>query len=150
MNATELKLKTKPLEAIVLNFIREYVEYKTEKRCNIKTGRSQNGEFWKAPKLYRDACEKICSTAFYSLRACKNQEDFLQFFSASLCSVPHALSSSNYQIIASCVLDQEKSEVWKEVQALCMLSLSKFSYFGSDSDEKEAENPAGELMGEIE
>lgn len=121
----------KPVELAVFDFIREYVEIKTEVRSGIAKGKaSQPGTYWNPPKDYREACEKICSGAFYRLRACKNQQDFMAYFSSALCSVPHNLSRQNYQLIAGYLLRDD--DVWQEIKSLCMLALSKFSYFRNE------------------
>jgi CRISPR-associated protein Cmx8 len=76
------------------------------------------------PKRYRDAREKICADAFLRLRACKAREDFVSYFTGTICSVPQFLPETEYQIVADAILTDER---WEEVKALTMLALSGLS-----------------------
>jgi CRISPR-associated protein Cmx8 len=121
------------IELRMFNLIREYVERRARARSGIDNPRrtGEDGKTW-YPKEYREACEKICSDAFYRLRACKSREDFMRYFADTICSVPHNLSRDNYQLIAGYLIKQDDS--WQDLKSLAMLALSKFSYFSEDGD----------------
>src|SRR5262249_59047660 len=88
-----------PLESIVFRLVRTYVQRKTEERSGMKwqdfkdrkvkddqTGRERID----IPAEYRDAREKVCSDAFLALRS-RRQQDFVAFFTATLCQGAHFL-----------------------------------------------------------
>ncbi len=126
-----LPVETPTIELRIFNMIREYKDSKALLRAGIKREDAWNQDGKPHPK-YREACEKICSDAFYRLRSCKSREDFMRYFADTICSVPHNLSRDNYQIIAGYLIKQDDS--WQDVKSLAMLALSKFSYFREDGE----------------
>jgi CRISPR-associated protein Cmx8 len=124
---------TDDLSKRVHSLVSAYVYRKTESRCGIKwedfkdkkitdpaTGKTRMD----VPQLYRDAREKICANVFLRLRSCKSREDFVEYFTGTICSVPQYLPEEKYQKFVAALLDGEK---WVEVKALAMLALSGLS-----------------------
>ena len=118
----------------VHHLVREYVWRKTETKSGVewrdfkdrKTIDERTGiERRAVPEAYRDALEKVCLTAFLRLRSCKSREDFLEYFTATFCSVPQYLPDQEYQPLAMTLLDAKK---WVEVKAVAMLTLSSLSH----------------------
>jgi CRISPR-associated protein Cmx8 len=117
----------------VYSLVRSYVLRKTDAKLPIKwddvkdkkvvdpaTGR----ETLDIPQKYRDARESVCAVAFLRMRACRAREDFVAYFTGTLCSVPHYLPEKEYEIVAKAILDEQQ---WEEVKALAMLALSGLS-----------------------
>jgi len=117
----------------VHDLVSAYVYRKTEAKSGIKwedfkekkitdpaTGRVRTD----VPQPYRDAREKVCTDAFLRLRSCKSREDFITYFTGTICSVPQFLPQEEYQKFSSALLS---GEAWIEVKALAMLALSALS-----------------------
>lgn len=113
--------------------VKAYVYRKSESKSGIKwddfkAKKVKDGSTGKeridVPKRYRDAREKICADAFLRLRACKAREDFVSYFTGTICSVPQFLPELEYQTVADAILTEER---WEEVKALTMLALSGLS-----------------------
>lgn len=105
--------------------VRAYVLRKTETRSGIKWDdfkdkKTATGER-DVPQRYRDAREKICTATFLRLRACHAREDFVSYFTGTICSIPQYLPEAEYEAVAKAVLSDES---WEEVKALAMLTLS--------------------------
>lgn len=73
---------------------------------------------------YRDTREKVCADAFLALRSRRSREDFVEYFTATICSVPQFLPATEYAGLAEALLDGDR---WEEVKALAMLALSGLS-----------------------
>ena len=117
----------------VYNLVQTYVFRKTETKSGIKwedfrdkkikdrnTGRVKLD----VPQKYREQREKVCTDAFLRLRACHAKEDFVSYFTGTICSVPHYLPEEEYQTVAEAILSEER---WESVKALAMLALSGLS-----------------------
>jgi CRISPR-associated protein Cmx8 len=117
----------------VYKLVQSYVYRKTESKSGIKwddfknkrvKDPNTNRERIDVPQRYREIRERVCMDAFLRLRACHAKEDFVSYFSGTLCSVPHYLPEADYQAVADALLSNER---WEEVKALSMLALSSFS-----------------------
>lgn len=117
----------------VYDLIKAYVYRKTETRSGIKwddfkdkkivdsaTGKQRLD----VPQKYREAREKVCTDAFLRFRACRAREDFVSYFTGTICSVSQYLPEVEYQAVAESILDEDR---WEEVKALAMLALSGLS-----------------------
>jgi CRISPR-associated protein Cmx8 len=96
--------------------IHAYVRVKAE----AKSGRQQNY----ADPEYRDCLLRVCEDVFLRFRASKSQEDFVSYFTATICSVPQYLPEEDYQVVAG---------------TLAMLALSAESPAPKKYNEKEKE-----------
>lgn len=118
----------------VYDLVRNYVIYKTDRRSNqppwseLSKRRVVDPETRKerldVPQAYREAREKVCMDAFLRLRAARCREDFLAYFTGTICSVPQFLPAEEYGALAATCLDDEK---WEDVRSLGMLALSGLS-----------------------
>ncbi len=117
----------------VHSLIRAYVLRKAEGKSGIKwddikakkvTDPSTGKERLDVPPKYREVREKVCTEAFLRLRACRSREDFIAYFTGTICSVPQYLPEGEYQTLATALLSDER---WEEVKALAMLALAGLS-----------------------
>ncbi|MBY0451045.1 MAG: hypothetical protein K2X01_10520 [Cyanobacteria bacterium] len=107
-------INKRELPILIHDLIKGYIIRTTEE----KTNKENSQKYW-------DKREKTCLNAFYRLRACKNREDFLVYFTGTLCSVPQFIREEEYQVIAEYLTGKEN---WEDVKSLSMLALSKLSY----------------------
>ena len=118
----------------VHHMIAGYVHRKTEAKSGIKweefrdkkttdpvTGKARVA----VPDRYREAREKVCSDAFLGLRARRSREDFVEYFTGTICSVGHYLPTEDYQALAAALLGPE--DEWEDIRSLSMLALSALS-----------------------
>jgi CRISPR-associated protein Cmx8 len=117
----------------VYKLIQAYVFRKTESKSGIKWDDFKNKrvkdpitnrEKIDVPQRYREQRERVCTDAFLRFRACHAKEDFVSYFTGTICSVPHYLPEAEYLALADALLSDER---WEEVKALAMLALSSFS-----------------------
>ena len=117
----------------VYKLVQAYVFRKTETKSGIKwddfkdkkvKDSRTNRERIDVPQRYREARERVCTDAFLRFRACHAKEDFVSYFTGTICSVPHYLPDAEYQAVAEAILSDVR---WEEVKALAMLALSSFS-----------------------
>jgi CRISPR-associated protein Cmx8 len=117
----------------VYKLVQAYVFRKTESKSGIKWDDFKNKrvkdpitnrEKIDVPERYREQRERVCTDAFLRFRACHAKEDFVSYFTGTICSVPHYLPEAEYQALADALLSDER---WEEVKALAMLALSSFS-----------------------
>jgi CRISPR-associated protein Cmx8 len=117
----------------VYKLIQAYVFRKTESKSGIKWDDFKNKrvkdpitnrEKIDVPQRYREQRERVCTDAFLRFRACHAKEDFVSYFTGTICSVPHYLPEGEYLALADALLSDER---WEEVKALAMLALSSFS-----------------------
>ena len=117
----------------VYSLVRSYVFRKTETKSGIKwddfkgnrvVDPSTGKERLDVPEKYRETREKVCTDSFLRLRACHAREDFVSYFTGTICSVPHYLPEVEYQAVAQAILNEER---WEDVKALAMLALSGLS-----------------------
>jgi CRISPR-associated protein Cmx8 len=116
----------------VHGLVRAYVYRRTEERSRIPWDSfkdrkiiDQGGrERVDVPPPYREAREKVCKDVFLRIRACRAREDFVTYFTGTICSVPQYLPEAEYQLMANAIFDEDQ---WEEVKALAMLTLSALS-----------------------
>lgn len=104
----------------VHGLVKAYVHRKSKTKSGIEWSGDRNN----VPARYREIREKVCADAFLRLRACKAREDFVSYFTGTICSVPQFLPEAEYQTVADAILTEER---WEEVKALTMLALSGLS-----------------------
>jgi len=113
--------------------VRGYVMTRTERKCGIawdsfkdrKTRDPQTGaERLDVPQKYRDARESVCTEAFLRIRSCRSRQDFVDYFTGTICSVPQFLPKEEYEQVSALLLDGER---WEDLKALAMLALSGLS-----------------------
>jgi CRISPR-associated protein Cmx8 len=77
------------------------------------------------PAEYREAREKVCADAFLAMRARRSREDFITYFTGTVCAVPQFLPEGEYAAFAAVLLSEDG---WEEVKSLAMLALSGLSH----------------------
>ena len=124
-NAAEPGPQT-PVSLLIHRLVRNYVQRKTEERCGIewksfkdKKVKDEKGkERIDVPKEYRDAREKVASSAYLAMRSRRDQ-DFADFFTASVCSVGQFLKEDEFACVADALLNNTD-----DVKTLTLLALS--------------------------
>jgi CRISPR-associated protein Cmx8 len=114
---------------LVWGFVRRRTEVKSGIRWEDFKGRrvvdpTTGKDRLDVPQKYREIRERVCTDAFLRLRGCRAREDFVSYFTGTICSVPQYLPEAEYQAVASAMLSEER---WEEVKALAMLALSGLS-----------------------
>ena len=93
----------------VYKLVQAYVFRKTESKSGIKWDDFKNKrvkdsitnrEKIDVPERYRGQRERVCTDAFLRFRACHAKEDFVSYFTGTICSVPHYLPEAEYQALA--------------------------------------------------
>lgn len=120
------KEKSPYLQKRVYDMVAAYVYRKTESRCGItweaiKENLKNEGN--QQVKQYREAREKVCSGAFLAIRSRKSREEFTNFFTGTVCSVPQFLPQDEYDAVAEALLGDK----WEDVKSLSMLALAGLS-----------------------
>lgn len=117
----------------IFTLVRSYVFARTERKCGIRweefkdrkiTGPDGEGERIDVPLKYREARESVSTGAFLRVRACRSREDFIGYFTGTICSVPQYLQKTEFVRVSHMLLDSER---WEDVKALTMLALSASS-----------------------
>ena len=119
--------KPQSLEKRIYDMIGAYVRQKTEAKSKIKWSdfkdkRTQEGKM-AIPPEYIEARQKICMDAFLAMRSRRDQE-FIEYFTGTICSVPQFLPSDDYVFVSQAVLEEDG---WERVKTLSMLALSAHS-----------------------
>jgi len=117
----------------VHSMIRAYVNYKTEKRCGKRYADFKASSF--KDGQYIEANNKVCMDAFLAVRSRKDHREFVEYFTATICSVPQFLTKEEYQRLSVVLLNPEK---WESLKSLSMLALSALSQSA----------PSGEAQGD--
>jgi CRISPR-associated protein Cmx8 len=103
----------------IYRVIRQYVS----KRSEEKSGHSfEDFKAGKGGKAYRDAREAVARDAFLAMRG-RRAEDFVEYFTGSICAVPHFLPEEEYLAVTDALLHDTD-----RVKTLSMLALSATSY----------------------
>src|SRR6266699_559327 len=98
----------------ILQLARIYVLTRTERKCGIAwndfkhrriTDPATNKSRIDVPMKYRDARESVATNAFLRIRACHCREDFIAYFTGTLCSVPQYLPQEEFAQVSKALLD---------------------------------------------
>jgi CRISPR-associated protein Cmx8 len=110
----------------VYRLIQTYVNQKTEDKSGKKFKDFRENKDDKNriiyPQEYREAREKVCTDAFLAMRGRRDQ-DFIEYFAGSICSVPQYMSEGDYVAVAGALMTN-----WEKIKTLSMLALSAHSY----------------------
>jgi len=109
------------------SMVRAYVMRRTEVKSGIpwdsfKDRRTADNRL-DVPQRYREVRQKVCMDAFLALRGRRAREDFVAYFTGTVCSVPQYLPEAEYEVVAQALM----SDRWEEAKALAMLALSACS-----------------------
>jgi CRISPR-associated protein Cmx8 len=111
--------------------IRNYIRLKAESNSRQKLKNFKKNEQGKRvyPPAYREAVEKVSMDAFLAMRG-RREQDFVEYFTGTICSIPQFLPEQDYLLVSSALIDD-----WDKVKALSMLAISASSYLpGSAKD----------------
>ena len=106
----------------VYAMIRGYVRHRTETRCGISFKQYQKSGY-KNPE-YARANNKVCMDAFLAMRSRKDQANFLNYFTGTICAVPQFLPEDKYRQLAAALLNPNR---WEDLKSLSLLALSAMS-----------------------
>jgi CRISPR-associated protein Cmx8 len=116
----------------VYRLVRNYVQHKSEAKSGIKYENFKNNKDDKDhviyPEKFKEAREKICSDAFLAMRG-RREQDFIEYFTGTICSVPHFLPEEEYIAVADALMSE-----WDKVKNLSMLAVSACSYSGGSKN----------------
>jgi len=123
----------------VYRVIREYANTRTEDKSgkkyqDFKGNRDDKGRVV-YPTEYREAREKICADAFLAMRGRRDQ-DFVEYFTGTVCAVPHFLPEEEYLAVAHALLSD-----WQTVKTLSMLALSAASSLSPNTPAPQEDAP---------
>jgi CRISPR-associated protein Cmx8 len=127
---TDASAPTIDLASRVHNLVAAYVQHRAEVRSRItwdsfkdrrvvdeRSGR----ERMDVPQEYREAREKVCNDVFLAMRSRRSREEFVAYFTSTICAVPQFLPRTEFADFAAALLDKER---WEDVKSLSMLALA--------------------------
>jgi CRISPR-associated protein Cmx8 len=116
----------------IYNLVRHYVRVKAEGKSQMKLANFPKDEKGRIiyPQNYREAVEKVCLDAFLAMRG-RREQDFVEYFTGSLCSVPQFLPQEDYLLLSQTLIDD-----WERVKSLAMLGISANSYLSQPKAEQ--------------
>lgn len=119
----------------VYRLIQTYVRRKAEEKSGKKYDSFRNHKDEKDrvvyPREYREALGKVSTDAFLAMRG-RREQDFIEYFTGTVCSVPHFLPEAEYLSVA-----KDLMENWQKIKTLSMLAISATSYLSGSSKEEE-------------
>src|SRR5262249_7424426 len=98
--------RVKQLSVIIKRLVEKYVEGRAEAKTGMKvkdfrkeTIEGRGDRLYRIyPNEFREAQQRVCSDAFLAMRS-RHDQDFVEFFAGSLCSVAQFLSPDEYQFL---------------------------------------------------
>lgn len=116
----------------IYDLVRHYTRIKAENRSGKKLDGFKKNEDGKTiyPQEYREAVEKVCMDAFLAMRG-RREQDFVEYFTGTICSVPQFLPPEDYLLVSQSLLDD-----WERIKSLAMLSISANSYISQPKKTK--------------
>ena len=124
---TEVEMKQdvseseRTLEHLIYQRVQSYVLGKTERKYELSWAKVQGNPGQE--KDYREKKEKVGREAFLAVRS-RTGADFVAYFTATICSVPHHASQEKYLEVARALMDPKQVE---QVRSLTLLALSAVS-----------------------
>lgn len=111
----------------IYEIVKQYAYRKAEARSGIrwedfKDRKNEKGQV-EIPQPYREALEKVCTGAFLAARSRKSREDFSDFFTGTICSVPQFIPADQFALVSEALT----TGGWEDVRNLTMLALSGLS-----------------------
>ncbi len=126
------------LASRLYDMIRHFVRFKAESKSGIKLKdhkKDVDGNTrYDYPKKYREAVEKISTDAFLAMRG-RREQDFVEYFTGTICSLPQFLPEQDYLLISGALIDD-----WEKVKVLSMLAISASSYLPGSTNDKGEES----------
>jgi CRISPR-associated protein Cmx8 len=106
------------LEHLIYRRVQAYVLGKTERKYELSWSKVQGNPAQE--KEYREKKEKVGREAFLAVRS-RTGADFVAYFTATICSIPHRASESKFLQVARALMDPKEVE---RVRSLTLLALS--------------------------
>ena len=117
------KQKTpKSLELLIYSIIQSYVYGKLKSKHQLEWDNSMKGN--ERGKDYSDKKEKIAKDAFLAIRSRKDKDDFITYFTSTICSVSQRLGEDGFKVLVDALYNSTEEVGWEKVRALSMLALS--------------------------
>lgn len=112
------------LASRIYDLVRHYIRIKSEMKSGKKVKDFQKNEQGKRvyPEGYREAVEKVSMDAFLAMRG-RREQDFVEYFTGTICSVPQFLPEKDYLLVSQSLIDE-----WEKAKALSMLAISANSW----------------------
>ncbi|EMY79324.1 hypothetical protein LEP1GSC060_2315 [Leptospira weilii serovar Ranarum str. ICFT] len=110
----------KDINELIYQIIYTYV------RTKLKTKFNQEwGDTFKEGTAQKNR-NKIAAEAFLSIRSIKAKDDFITYFTSTICSVSQRLGEDGYTTLAQALYDEKSESVpgWEKIRVLAMLALS--------------------------
>jgi len=117
----------------VYELVRHYVRIKAESKSGKKLEafpKDEKGHITLYPQEYREEVEKVCMDAFLAIRG-RREQDFVEYFTGAICSVPQFLPADDYLLVSQALLDD-----WEKMKSLSMLAISANSYLSQPKQTK--------------
>lgn len=112
------------LEQIIFEMAKRYVNFKVEKK---------EGVTWKSEDQrdeYAEGAEKTAKKAFLAIRS-RTGSDFVEYFTSTLCSIPHFISQEEYVELSKQLLGNPE-----QIRTLALLALSAAGYIPRKTEKK--------------
>lgn len=118
----EEKKETPSIEQLVYRLVQNYVLRRLKAKYDLDIDSAKKSA--EVQKKYNEAKEKIARDAFLAARSRKDA-DFAEYFTTTLCSVPHHLDSASYAAIAARLRSDEQRA---DLRTLTLLALSAVAW----------------------
>ncbi len=109
------------LAALVFRLVRAYVNQKVEAKSGLSWSDVREASEpveGKTKAAFVEAKERVVSDTFLAMRS-RRERDFIDYFTATICSVKQFLKQDDYEIVARALLTKPE-----DVKTLSMLALS--------------------------
>jgi CRISPR-associated protein Cmx8 len=111
-----------PLSVLVHRLVRTYALRKAEERSGLrwkdfKDRKTADGRV-DVPEPFREARKKVTADAFLAMRS-RREQDFVDYFTATVCSVGQSLREEEFAVVADALLTRPE-----DVKTLTLLALS--------------------------
>jgi len=121
----------KTIEPLVHQIIRTYVSTKLETKFQTTLVWDKEKKVYWSKSRNAPANEddyknksKIAKEAFLAIRSRKDKDDFITYFTSTICSVSQRLGEEGYTVLAESLYNKNESVGWEKIRALSMLALS--------------------------
>ncbi|MBT8764418.1 type I-MYXAN CRISPR-associated protein Cmx8 [Desulfohalobiaceae bacterium Ax17] len=121
---------------IIYRIVRHYILLKALNKSGLSTKTDEKGQtiYPFENKEYKEAIEKVSMDAFLAMRG-RKEEDFVEYFTGTICSVPQFLPQDEYLLLSDALVQGG----WEKVKSLSLLAISAASYLAKNIQHKEDE-----------
>ncbi len=134
------------LARIIHRLVNRYIEGRAESKADLKVKNFpkevvDGKDRTIYPKKFREAQQRVCTDAFLSMRSRRDQ-DFVEFFAGSICSVPQAISRDDFLFLTRILLTRPDSNPvgprilsGEDIKAIAMIAVSAHSFVTQPREE---------------